>query len=155
MARSRFFCYVFRVDSPRDRDSKDCLPPFGCLKGEAQLSALKGFECNPILRELGEAIRRGLKQRRIPINELTLCIEPDVDLGGVATAELKSPDGPLEIGEELSEPAERARMVLNLRGEGKPDHLHAAVTHALTEMCAAFPSLFVRIVQLESFRPRF
>lgn len=143
------------MDSPRERDSKDCLPPFGCLKGEAQLSALKGFDANPILRQLAEGIRASLKDRRIPIRELTLCIEPHVDLGAVATAKIASPDAPLEIGEELPEPAERGRMVLNLRGEGKPDHIHAAVTHALTEMCAAFPTLFVRIIQLESFRPRF
>jgi hypothetical protein len=143
------------VDSPRERDSRDCLPPFGCLKGEAQLSALKGFECNPILRELADGIRRGLRARRIPMTELTLCIEPEIDLGAVATAKMEGPEGAIQIGEELPEPTERARMVLNLRGEGKPDHLHAAVTHALTEMCAAFPSLFVRIVQLESFRPRF
>lgn len=143
------------MDSPRERDTRDCLPPFGCLRGEAQLSALKGFDANPILRQLAEAIRTTLKARRIPIKELTLCIEPHVDLGGVATARISNDAAPLEIGEELPEPAERARMVLNLRGEGKPDHLHAAVTHALTEMCSAFPTLFVRIVQLESFRPRF
>jgi len=118
-----------------------------------QLSARKGFLCNPILRELALTIQRDLRNARIEIAHLKMSLTPEFDVEGLATLNLVSNDFQVELGDELAEPIERGRLCLNLRAEGKPDLLHSTVTNALTHICAVFPGLFARLAHMEHFRP--
>jgi hypothetical protein len=124
-----------------------------CLKCTVQLSALKGFECNPILRELAEAIRRELRGIGADIGQLNMTLAPEVGLDGVATLNGARNQTQFEIGPELDEPVERARLNLNLHADAKPDHLHAAVTRAMNHTWDVFPNLFARLAEMEHFRP--
>jgi hypothetical protein len=124
-----------------------------CLKCTVQLSALKGFQCNPILRELAESIRRELRGIGAEIGQLKMTLAPEVDVDGVATLNGARNQPQFEIGPELDEPVERGRLNLNLRAEAKPDHLHAAVTRAMNHTWDVFPNLFARLAEMEHFRP--
>jgi Ni2+-binding GTPase involved in maturation of urease and hydrogenase len=125
----------------------------GSLNCMVQLSALKGFQCNPVLLELAKAIQRSLLAARAPLAHLKMTLAADVDVDGVATLNLVANGAEPELGAELSEPVERGKLSLSLRAECKPDLLHAVVTDALTHLCAVFPGLFARLGHMEHFRP--
>jgi hypothetical protein len=137
----------------RDHNADDIGLLSGCLNCTIQLSALKGFKCNPILRELGEAVCNELKAIGAAIADLRITLAPEVDVDGVATLNFAPNKPQLEIGVELDQPVERAVLNLNLRAEAKPDHIHAAVTRALNHTWAIFPQIFVRMSEMEHFRP--
>jgi hypothetical protein len=118
-----------------------------------QLSALKGFQCNPILRELGEAIRNELRGIGVELGDLKMTLAPEVDVDGVATADFGRNQQQLQLGPELDEPVERGRLNLNVRAQAKADHLHAAVTRAMNHTWGIFPQIFVRLAQMEHFGP--
>lgn len=124
----------------------------GCLNCTIQLSALKGFECNPILRELAKAIAAELNMIGCEIAQLNMTLVPDVDVNGTATLNI-SKQRQIELGPELDEPVERGHLNLILHAQGKADHLHAAVTRALNHTWAVFPNLFVRLVEMQHFQP--
>src|SRR3954465_13943657 len=108
-----------------------------CLGCTIQLSALKGFKCNPILRELAEAIRGELHTIGDEIDHLEISLVPDIDVAGVAT--LKGSKQGVELGPALDEPRERGRLDLKIRAHAKADHLHAAVTRAMNHTWGIFP----------------
>ncbi|HEY6226224.1 MAG TPA: hypothetical protein VI282_03785 [Verrucomicrobiae bacterium] len=124
----------------------------GCLNCTVQLSALKGFKCNPILRELGESIRTELKAIGSDISHLNMTLVPEVDVNGVATL-MGSKLPQFELGPELDEPVERGRLNLNIRAQAKPDHLHAAVTRAMNHTWGVFPNLFARLAEMQHYQP--
>jgi hypothetical protein len=125
----------------------------GCLNCTIQLSALKGFQCNPILRELGEAIRTELRAIGTDIGQLNITLVPEVDVDGIATLNGASNLKQFEISPELDEPVERGRLSLDVRADAKPDHLHAAVTRAMNHTWGVFPDLFARLSEMQHFRP--
>jgi hypothetical protein len=136
-----------------DRTINDADLSLGCLSCTIQVSALKGFKCNPILRELGEGIRRELDGIGAAIGQIKMTLAPDVDVAGVATLSFTRNQPQLDISPELDEPVERGRLDLLVRAEAKPDHLHAAVTRAMNHTWGVFPDLFVRMAQMENFGP--
>jgi len=125
----------------------------GCLNCTIQLSALKGFTCNPILRELGEAIRNELRTIGADICDLKMTLAPEIDVDGIATLNFARSKPQFELGPELDEPVERGRLNLRVRAGAKPDHLHAAVTRAMNHTWGIFPQIFVRLSEMEHFRP--
>jgi G3E family GTPase len=139
-----------RIDSKLHTAAQTLLGSLNCT---AQLSALKGFQCNPVMRELARAIQSSLDAARIPLAHLKMTLKADVDVDGMATLNLVHKAPQPELGQELPEPIERGRLSLSLRAEAKPDLLHAVVTDALTHLCALFPGLFVRLSHMEHFRP--
>jgi hypothetical protein len=125
----------------------------GSLNCAVQLSSLKGFRCNPILFELGEAIARELRVKDVQLAHLKMALAPEIDVEGVATLNLARSELQPDLGEELSEPVERGNLSVSLRAEGKPDALHAAVTNAMTHVWTMFPTIFARLTHMEHFRP--
>ena len=139
-----------KIDDQKLGDAEALLAQLNCT---IQLSALKGFRCNPILRELAEAIRRELSGIGTQIGKLKITIAPEVDVDGVATLTFARNRPQLELGPELDEPVERGALNLLLHADAKPDHLHAAVTRAMNHTWEVFPDLFARLAQMEHFRP--
>jgi G3E family GTPase len=123
------------------------------LNCSLQLSALKGFKCNPIMDELARAIQRKSRAANIPIAHLKMTLAADMDVDGIATLHVVRNDLEPELGRELSEPVERGALHLSVRAECKPDLLHAIVADAMTHLCAIFPDLFARLSHMEHFRP--
>jgi hypothetical protein len=139
---------VVKIDGQNRSDAEQSL---ACLNCTLHLSALKGFQCNPILREVAEAIRAELREIGIQIRELKLRLTPEVDVIGVATAAFGRNIPEIALGAELEEPVERCRLDLHLEAEAKPDHLHAAVTRALNHVWSVFPQIFVRLDEMRHF----
>ena len=137
-----------KFDDQKLGDAEALLARLNCT---IQLSALKGFRCNPILRELAEAIRRELGA--IQIGHLKITLAPEVDVDGVATLNFARNRPQPELGPELDEPVERGTLNLHLHADAKPDHLHAAVTRAMNHTWEVFPDLFARLAEMEHFRP--
>jgi len=123
------------------------------LNCTVQLSAVRGFDPYPVLRELAETIRNDLQSRAIEIAHLKMALAPDVDMDGVATLNMVGNDAAPETGAEFPEPLERGALIMNLRAETKPDILHAAVTNAMTHVFTAHPNVFARMTHLAHFRP--
>lgn len=138
----------FQIDCEACSDGESLLGSLNCA---LQLSALRGFEANPILGHLAEAIQTRLAQGRIEIAHLKMALSPEVDMDGVAT--LNVVGDRIDIGEELAEPVERASLSISLRAEAKPDALYAAITDALTHVWMARPNIFARLTLMEHFRP--
>lgn len=138
------------TDGQKLADAELLLARLNCT---IQLSALKGFQCNPILRELGEAIRNELRGIGAEIRDLQITLAPEVDMDGVATANFGRNLQQLQLGPELDEPVERGRLNLNVRAEAKADHLHAAVTRAMNHTWGIFPQIFVRLSEMQHFGP--
>lgn len=125
----------------------------GSLNCALQVSALKGFEVNPILRELALAIAQELQTMGTQIGHLKMAFLPEVDVGGVGRVSVVGNGGIPDLGSEFPEPIERGNLRLNLRAEGDPDRFHAAVTNALNRVWMLFPDVFARLTQMEHFRP--
>jgi hypothetical protein len=124
-----------------------------CLNCTIQLSALKGFKCNPILRELAESIRAELHTIGVEIAHLDMALIPDSDVDVTGVAKLGGSKQRFELGSELDEPVERGRLDLKIRALAKPDHLHAAVTRAMNHTWSVFPNLFARLAEMQHFQP--
>ena len=124
-----------------------------CLNCTIQLSALKGFKCNPILRELAESIRAELHTIGVEMGHLEMALVPDMDVDVQGVATLSGSKHRFELGSELDEPVERGRLEFKIRALAKPDHLHAAVTRAMTHTWDIFPEVFVRLAEMEHCRP--
>ena len=124
-----------------------------CLNCTIQLSALKGFKCNPILREFAESIRAELHSIAIEIAHLDMSLVPDADVDVQGVATLTGSKHRFELGSELDEPVERGRLDLKIRAFAKPDHLHAAVTRAMNHTWSVFPNLFARLAEMQHFQP--
>ena len=139
-----------KIDDQKLGDAEALLARLNCT---IQLSALKGFRCNPILRELGEAIRRELGAIGAQVGQLKITLAPEVDVDGVASLNFGLSRQQPELGPELDEPVERGTLNLNLHADAKPDHLHAAVTRAMNHTWDVFPDLFARLAEMEHFRP--
>jgi hypothetical protein len=116
-----------------------------------QVSALKGFKCNPILRELANCVCQEFAAAKVPIRELRITLTPQVDVSGVASATLTGDCKTLEVGPELEEPVERGTLELSVRAEGKADALNAAITTAMTHTWVAFPAVFAKLTHCEHF----
>lgn len=158
----RWFDLVMEDPNRRDRPplqfdaaaSADAEARLACFQATIQLSAMRGFACNPIMLEMSRAICRELSARNIEMAHLKMALASEFEMEGlVATLNHVCNDGQPETGEELPEPVERGALRINLRAEGKPDHLNAAVTNAMTHVWAAFPNLFARVLRIEHFAP--
>jgi hypothetical protein len=121
------------------------------LRCTVQVSALKGFPCNPILKELGAAIQSEIAGIGGQLCEMQISLKAAVDVDGVATLKLAPGEKEFQLGPELDEPVERGVMELRLRAAARPDPLHAAVTRALNHTWTAFPNLFSRLAEMEHF----
>ena len=124
-----------------------------CLNCTIQLSALKGFKCNPILRELAESIRAELHTIGVEMGHLEMALVPDMDVDVQGVATLSGSKHRFELGSELDEPVERGRLEFKIRALAKPDHLHAAVTRAMNHTWSVFPNLFARLAEMQHFQP--
>jgi len=123
----------------------------GWLNATVQLSAPEGFEARAVLQQFTAAIQAYLNEQGAEIAHLKMTLSPDVGLGGnVAIINLVRNDFVPELSADLDAPVENGQLIINLRAEGDPEILRAAVETAL----AATPAqLTATLDHLEHFRP--
>ena len=123
----------------------------GWLNATVQLSAPEGFEARAVLQQFTTAIQAYLNEEGAEIAHLKMTLSPDVGLGGnVAIINLVRNDFVPELSADLDTPIENGQLIINLRAEGDPETLRAAVETALA---AAPAQLSATLDHLEHFRP--
>ena len=123
----------------------------GWLNATVQLSASEGFEARAVLQQFTAAIQAYLNEQGAEIAHLKMTLSPDVGLGGnVAIINLVRNDFVPELSADLDAPIENGQLIINLRAEGDPETLRAAVETALA---AAPAQLTATLDHLEHFRP--
>ena len=116
-----------------------------------QLSAANPFEAKPVLQQLASDIQQQLQEQTAEIAHLKMTLSPDSTIGGqVAIINLVRNDFVPELSADLDAPIESGQLIINLRAEGDPDALRAAVETAISN---APSGLSATLDHLEHFRP--
>ena len=123
----------------------------GWLNATVQLNAKEGFEAKTLLQQLASDIQNHLNETGSEIAHLKMTLSPDTGLGGdIAIINLVRNDFVPELSADLDEKIKCGQLIINLRAEGGPDTLRAAVEKAV----AAVPeNLTAKLDHLEHFRP--
>ncbi len=132
------------VDYDRYADGEALL---GWLNASASLESAAPLDGNRLVRELAEALRRGLEEEGAEIAHLKMTLCPGESLGDLASVSVVAGGLVPELGERLEAPVRKGQLILNLRAEASPEALEQAARKALV----GFPSLALE--HLESFRP--
>jgi G3E family GTPase len=121
----------------------------GWLNATVRLDADTAFDGNRLLRDLAADIR--VRLAGVEIAHLKAVLSPDEDGADIAVLNLTHSDGVAEMSHTLAEPLSAGELVLNLRAEGDPERLQAAVEQALAP--AVLRGARARLEHLERFRP--
>jgi len=123
----------------------------GWLNATVQLNGADDFEAKPVLQQLAGDIQNQLNEESAEIAHLKMTLSPDTGLGGeVAIINLVRNDFVPELSADLDEPIRSGQLIINLRAEGDPDTLRAAVESAIANVPAG---LTATLDHLEYFRP--
>ncbi|MDB6064726.1 MAG: Cobalamin biosynthesis protein [Pedosphaera sp.] len=125
----------------------------GWLNATVQLASAAGFDANGLLRELAGDIQARLNQEGAEVAHLKMTVSPDEGLGDIAAINLVRNDFVPELSLALPDNVTSAQLIINLRAEGAPEKLKAAVEEALAKTGRANSQLTLRLDHLEHFRP--
>jgi len=156
-----WFGHLVEAESPR-RDLM-ALDYDVYADGEARLGWLNAtlgfdspddFDANAVLAELATDLQTRLSTAGAEIAHLKMTLDPVPSLAGeIASVNCVRNDTPPEAGMVLDAPVRRGQVVLNLRAEGAPDALLAALQATITSGFASAPGLRVVLEHEEHFRP--
>lgn len=123
----------------------------GWLNATVQLAGSEEFEARPVLQQFAATMQTHLSEQGAEIAHLKMTLSPDAGLGGdVAIINLVRNDFVPELSADLDAPIESGQLIINLRAEGDPETLRAAVETALATAPA---ELAATLDHLEHFRP--
>ena len=123
----------------------------GWLNATVQLASPAGFDSEPVLRAIANAVHRRLAGAEIAHLKMTL--SPDSGLGDIAAINLVRSDFVPELSLKLEAPVTSGHLIINCRAEAEPETLRDAVRGAVGEIGIAFPKLTAQLDHLEFFRP--
>jgi G3E family GTPase len=126
----------------------------GWLNCTIKVSSVKYFDAEKLLSDLATTIQSILRQDGIEIAHLKTVLRATNDSTGALDSvaiNLVRNDATPELTGKSSDPVQRAELILNLRAEGKPERLHAAVNRAVLEIMERGPELFARMEHCEHF----
>ncbi len=125
----------------------------GWLNCAVKISSPRVFDANLVMTSLATTIQQLLLAKHAEIAHLKMTLSPEDGLPELGLINLVRSDQTPEFSQELSEPIDRAELVLNLRAEAAPEILHNAVNHALSELSDRNLNLLARLEHIEHFRP--
>jgi Ni2+-binding GTPase involved in maturation of urease and hydrogenase len=123
----------------------------GWLNACVRLDASSPFDGNAWLRDMAARLQANLDERGIQIMHLKVTLSPG-EAGGLAVLNQVRSEQPAELSHELIGLLAGADLVVNLRAEGDPALLLAALDGALGEAAAA-AGLRAHVQQVEHLRP--
>ncbi len=124
----------------------------GWLNVTARVTAEKPCDGNALLVALAAAVQTRLVAHGLEIAHFKTTLMPDNGLGDLGVLNLVAGDRSPEQSHRLHEPITGGELIINLRAEGDPDELRAAVTSALDSATAGVGARYT-VVHLEHFRP--
>lgn len=140
---------AMEVDYERYADGEALL---GWLNCTAYLSKSEPFDGNAAALELAAGIQARLAAQKIEIAHLKLTLTPVENGNDIAVANAVRGDRAPEASHRLLEPLEAGQLILNLRAEGDPETLRAAVLDCFADVTRAL-GVQVEVEHLERFRP--
>jgi G3E family GTPase len=124
----------------------------GWLNATVQVEAARPFDGNRLLRDLADRVQRRLGGDGIEVAHLKAVLTPEEDGADIAVLNLVRGDAAPEMSHTLGEPLGSGELVVNLRAEGDPEALEAALRAALAEGAGAQDAR-LHVEHLERFRP--
>jgi G3E family GTPase len=123
----------------------------GWLNATVELrgNAAGTFEGNNLLQRLAATLQQELSRAGAEIAHLKMTLSPDEGLSELAVVNLVRNDYVPELSQELPSEIAGGQLILNLRAEGEPALLRAAVEKAVSTVSGAQAQL----EHLESFKP--
>jgi G3E family GTPase len=125
----------------------------GWLNATVACSPLQEFDANAFLKTFAGAIQEGLQRSGVEIAHLKMTFSPAAGLGDIAVVNLVRSDFVPELAIRLDQPAGSGQVIVNLRAEGSPGLLAAALEEALPVAIGSCPGLGAELEHLEHFRP--
>ena len=123
----------------------------GWLNITARLAAPTPIDGNGLLADLAAAVQGELAGSRLEIAHFKMTLSPDDGIGDIGVLNLVGGDRGIEQAHRLQDTVTSGELILNLRAEGPPDALLAAVTNALGGVTGGGTVLTIR--HQEHFRP--
>lgn len=137
------------VDYDRYADGEALL---GWLNVTARLTARSAFDGNRLLARLAATVQRQLVASHLEIAHFKMTLTPEAGIADLGVVNLVGSDRAAEQAHVLQEAVTSGELIINLRAEGAPDELLAAVTSGLAEVTAAEGAVS-SVVHTEHFRP--
>lgn len=125
----------------------------GWLNATLQLSAPAEFAANGVLEHFARDLQARLTRDGAEVAHLKMTFSPDGGLNDLATINLVRSDFVPELSQRLEDPCASGQLILNLRAEGDPARLRAAVDAAVAALPSLHPGLVARLDHVEHFRP--
>lgn len=131
-------------------------------RGEALLgwlNATVAFRANSlvdgdaVLAQMTESVSQQLSALHIEIAHFKMTLSPNDGSGELAVINLVGNDREPEFSQMLSDPLDEGQLIVNLRAEGAPECLGAALQGALTAVSLRFSGLSLDLEHCEKFRP--
>lgn len=123
----------------------------GWLNGTARVAA-RDLDGNCLLLDLAGRIRDHLAAAGVEIAHLKMTLTPGEDEPDLAVVNLVRSDASPELSHALADRLDVGELIVNLRAEGDPELLRAAVAEALAACEAADAGLVFDVTHLERFR---
>lgn len=123
----------------------------GWLNATASLERPSPFDGNALLADLAARIHERVSAEGFEIAHLKMTLTP-AEGADIGVLNLVRTNGEAEMSHRLEEDVDAGELIVNLRAEGDPARLQAAVEPALAS-AAARQGVSVRMVHCEHFRP--
>jgi G3E family GTPase len=124
----------------------------GWLNATVRLEAATAFDGNQLLADLAARVQARLVEGGLEIAHFKMTLTPDEGIGDLGVLNLVAGDRAAEQAHLLQDPLASGELIVNLRAEGDPDALRAAVIDALQAVTNPAGVAFT-LVHLEHFRP--
>jgi G3E family GTPase len=125
----------------------------GWLNATVRLQAPSAFDGNALLQHLAAAMQEHLARHGAEIAHLKMTLDPEGGLGDLAVINLVRNDYVAELSQELQDPLEAGRLIINVRAEVAPNVLRAALEKALKAGPPGNAGVRTSLEHLEFFRP--
>ena len=124
----------------------------GWLNATVRLEAAVPFDGNCLLADLVTVVQRQLAAAAFEIAHFKMTLTPDAGIGDLGVINLVGSDRAPEQAHFLQDTVTSAELVINLRAEGAPEDLEAAVTTGLATVTGAHGA-GATVLHTEHFRP--
>lgn len=125
----------------------------GWLNATVTVTSAAALDGNALLREFAGLLQAALDGARAEVAHLKMTLEPEDGLGELAVVNLVRNDFVPELSQEIEEPLERGRIIVNVRAEAPSDVLRAGLEHALRSLESARQEFRAVVEHQEHFQP--
>ncbi len=124
----------------------------GWLNVTARLDAPAPFDGNRFLADLAGFVQPRLVEAGLEVAHLKMTLTPDEGIGDLGVLNLVASDRTPEQVHVLQDPLASGELIVNLRAEGAPEALRAAVTDGLAAVTSRLGAA-AAVTHTEHFRP--